>query len=338
MKAEFLYQYYQDNSRPLSNWVFGHFSTFAKIAAPIAPLVNFANRTPFIGSLMKYLLGVSPKRNLPQFNWQTLKQWHRKYQAKLTPSLPSKGKVYFFCDEFTKFNDALIGQKAILLLITLGYEVDIRNHADSGRTHISKGFLTEAQQFATENVATFAPLVSEQSPLVGLEPSAIHSFRDEYPRLVKGVEMIKQAKQLAQHTMTIEAFISREILAGHIDETVFKDEPKQILLHGHCHQKALDTIQNSAMALSLPKNYEVEVIPSGCCGMAGSFGYEKDHYELSMQVGELVLFPAVRAASEDILIAAPGTSCRHQISDGTQKKAFHPVEILLDALKNPIHV
>ena len=174
-------------------------------------------------------------------------------------------------------------------------------------------------------------MVTEETPLIGIEPSAILSFRDEYPRLVPLADR-EEAKALGQNALLIDEFLTREIQKGNITAADFTKAGKKILLHGHCHQKALAGVDASAWIVGLPENYSVEVIPSGCCGMAGSFGYEKEHFEVSMQVGELVLFPAVRSADADTIIAAPGTSCRHQIKDGTQRHAMHPVEVLYDAL------
>jgi Fe-S oxidoreductase len=168
-------------------------------------------------------------------------------------------------------------------------------------------------------------------PLLGVEPSAILSFRDEYPDLVRE-ELRAKAKQLAPNVFLIDEFLSREAAAGNIPASLFTTEKRQIKLHGHCQQKALSTPLHSKNILSLPANYSVEIIPSGCCGMAGSFGYEKEHYDLSMEIGEMVLFPAVRNAAEETIIAAPGTSCRHQVKDGTGRKSQHPVEILYEAL------
>jgi Fe-S oxidoreductase len=173
--------------------------------------------------------------------------------------------------------------------------------------------------------------VSAQTPLLGIEPSAILGFRDEYPVLA-GADLKNDAQALAKNCFMIDEFLAKEFEAGKIDRTLFTAEKKQLKLHGHCHQKALSSVDPTKKVLSIPQNYSVEVIPSGCCGMAGSFGYETEHYDISMQVGELVLFPAVRKAEEGTLIAAPGTSCRHQIKDGTGKTAQHPVEILLEAL------
>ncbi|HRW62856.1 MAG TPA: FAD-binding oxidoreductase, partial [Bacteroidales bacterium] len=173
--------------------------------------------------------------------------------------------------------------------------------------------------------------ISQESPLVGIEPSAILTFRDEYPDLV-GAELKSISIELGKNALMIDEFLKREIEAGKIRKEQFTDKIQKIKLHGHCQQKAVASTDPTKFLLSFPKNHSVEEIPSGCCGMAGSFGYEKEHYDVSMKIGELVLFPAVREAGADVLIAAPGTSCRHQIKDGTGKQALHPIEILYGAL------
>jgi Fe-S oxidoreductase len=191
--------------------------------------------------------------------------------------------------------------------------------------------MKEAKQLAISNVEMLKDIVSEDNPLIGIEPSAILSFRDEYPDLV-GKELKPAAVRLGKSALMFDEFIASEIEKGNILPEQFSKEPKKIKLHGHCHQKSIASIKPTVKMLSLPVNYKVEEIKSGCCGMAGSFGYEKEHYELSMKVGELVLFPAVRNAETDTLISAPGTSCRAQILDGTGRTAYHPIEILFDAL------
>jgi Fe-S oxidoreductase len=283
------------------------------------------------GGLLKKLLRIAPQRSLPALSKQTLQSWWRGQSASLHPIGKQRGRVFFFCDEFTNYNDAAIGQKAIQLLLQLGYEVQLIDHAHSGRAHISKGLLPRAKKLAEHNVEIFKSLISAQTPLIGVEPSAILSFRDEYPRLV-AAEHREAARGLAPNCLMVEEFIAREAGEGRITAADFDQTARRILLHGHCHQKAMAGIEATVLALSLPAGHHVEVIPSGCCGMAGSFGYEKEHYEVSMQVGELVLLPAVRKASAETLIAAPGTSCRHQIGDGAQRAALHPVEILHQAL------
>ncbi len=204
-------------------------------------------------------------------------------------------------------------------------------HRESGRTYLSKGLLREAKKLANENVRQLHNLVHDGAPLVGIEPSAILTFRDEYLDLVD--EPLRPAAEaLAQNCFQFDEFIAREVDAGRIDRAWFRTEKRVIKLHGHCHQKALASLVPTKKMLTLPVGYEVHLIRSGCCGMAGSFGYEVEHYDLSMQIGELVLFPTVRQQSGEVLIAAPGTSCRHQIKDGTGRIAQHPIEILYEAL------
>ena len=196
---------------------------------------------------------------------------------------------------------------------------------------MSKGLLRSAQKIANRNINLLYPLISENTPLIGIEPSAILTFRDEYIDLADETNYEK-ATSLSKNVFLIDEFIAAEIAKGKITKDLFTREKRTIKLHGHCQQKALSSVDVSARLLSLPENYTVEVIPSGCCGMAGSFGYEKEHYELSMKIGELVLLPAVRSSDSETIIAATGTSCRHQIKDGTGRKAKHPVEILYEAL------
>jgi Fe-S oxidoreductase len=239
-------------------------------------------------------------------------------------------KVLFFADEFTNYNDAHIGIKAISLLRSLGYDPVLTALSESGRTYLSKGLLNKARILAEKNVVQVMLMANKEIPLIGIEPSAILCFRDEYPELVRE-QYRSTARELSQYCFTIDEFIAREFEQGNISKDAFTKEKKAISFHGHCYQKALTGTQATRCMLSIPENYHVEEIPSGCCGMAGSFGYEKEHYELSMKVGELVLFPAVRAAASETLIVAAGTSCRHHLLHGTGKQAMHPVEVLFDA-------
>ncbi len=332
LKAEFLHQYYQTNGVPLRARAFANIARINSLGAMLPRLTNFFLSNGITGGLLKKVLAIAPERSLPPLAPVSLRQWFNKNRSRLTPNGPAKGTVYLFCDEFTNFNDAEIGIKAIKLLTHLGYTVHMPKHAESGRAHLSKGLLDDAQKLAAQNVATFHSLITPESPLIGIEPSAILSFRDEYPKLVRGAAQ-EQAKELAQNVFLIDEFLSSEAEKGNISSRQFTTETRTVLLHGHCHQKALASVAASAFLLSLPQNYQVEVIPSGCCGMAGSFGYEAEHYEVSMQVGELVLFPAVRKADAQTIIAAPGTSCRHQVKDGTGRDALHPVEVLWAAIR-----
>ncbi len=220
-----------------------------------------------------------------------------------------------------------------MLLNALGYEVRLTAHQESARTYLSKGLLRQARKIAYQNIQALAPLVSEEMPLIGIEPSAILSFRDEYIDLMRG-NMQPKAEKLAQHSFLLEEFLAAEIEAGHLHKEQFDNPEKRIIkVHGHCHQKALSSMTYTKKVLSFVPNCEMHLIPSGCCGMAGSFGYEQEHYEVSMQIGELVLFPALRSLPQDAWVVASGTSCRHQIKDGTDRKAMHLAEALWAMVK-----
>jgi FAD/FMN-containing dehydrogenase/Fe-S oxidoreductase len=325
LKAEFLQKYYDLHGIPMRSRLVAYLPRLNRLAMVFRPLSNFVMNT----SLLKKSIGFSTKREVPKLSKITLKRWVR--NGIPGPETESKGEIYLFNDEFTNYNESDIGIKAILLLTKLGYEVKIPKHKESGRTFLSKGLVKSSKKIAIENVSLLKEVVSEETPLVGIEPSAILAFRDEYPELVEK-ELQPAARDLAKNALLFEEFISAEIDKGNIDESDFTTDEKQILLHGHCQQKAVASTEPTRKMLSLPKNYTVKEIPSGCCGMAGSFGYEKEHYDLSMKIGEMILFPSVRKAEEQTLISAPGTSCRHQIKDGTGKQALHPVEVLYDAL------
>jgi Fe-S oxidoreductase len=215
----------------------------------------------------------------------------------------------------------------------LGYAVCMIDHPDSARTYLSKGLIREAKKIANQQVKIFSSIINHTTPLIGIEPSAILGFRDEFPELVDH-DLVEQSKAIAKNIFLFEEWFMREVGKGKIAKSAFTSAPKKIKIHGHCHQKSLASMLPVKLALSFPEHYEARLIPSGCCGMAGSFGYEQEHYDLSMKVGELVLFKAVREADEEILIAASGTSCRHQIKDGTGKRALHSIEILFSALKD----
>lgn len=324
MKAEFMQQYYHQNGLPFRSKLIGNFTKGMELASLTPWAYNLVFGTAFSRKIANKMVGFHPDRTMPLLNKFTF------------PKLSAAGKpfkqVYLFLDEFTKYNDGDIGSKLVLLLNKLGYKVIIPEHIESGRTYLSKGMVQEAQQIAIENVEKLKDCITAQTPLIGVEPSAILTFRDEYLELVPAA--LKQAaKNIAQNSFLFEEWFAKEIDAKNIQADSFTDKPQLIKLHGHCHQKALSSLIPSKKALSLPKNYEVQLIPSGCCGMAGSFGYETEHYDVSMKIGELVLFPTIRKQSEATIIAAAGTSCRHQIKDGTSRKAQHPIEILYNALK-----
>ena len=331
MKAEFLYQYQKANGSSLRSKAFANIDRINHWNSLIPSIYNKIVQTSWTAEIMKNMLGVAKSRSLPTIEG-SLYKWFLRNKNKFELEGNSKKEVYLFCDEFTKYNETSLGIKTVELLYALDYQVRIVKHPESGRAAISKGFLDRAKMLANQQIRIFKELISKETPLVGIEPSAILSFRDEYPKLVDN-DLVDQANIIKQHCLTIEEFISQEIQLKNINSSSFTEKAETILLHGHCHQKAMTGIDHSTWMLGLPKNYHVENIASGCCGMAGSFGYEKEHYEVSQQIGEMVLFPAIRSAKKAVIIAASGTSCRHQIKDGTSVKALHPIEILHAALK-----
>lgn len=325
LKAEFLYQYQKANGFSLRNRIFANNANLNRLGSILPSFTNFILNQSFV----KKSMGIASKRVVPHLAKITFRNWYenRKIEKK---HKPVNGKVYLFCDEFTNYYDVSVGIDAFELLTKLGYEVEIINHEESGRAFISKGFLEEAQVIANKNVALFSPIISENTPLIGIEPSAILTFRDEYLRLSRDKE---KAEELSKNVFTIEEFFKKEITSGKINSEQFSDVEKSIKIHGHCHQKSLSSIEATFVMLNLPKNSKVAIYNSGCCGMAGSFGYEKEHYQISMQMGEDTLFSKIRSTAETTEIAAAGTSCRHQIFDGTKRKALHPVTILRNCLK-----
>ncbi len=330
LKAEFLQHYYDANGVPFRARLIANFTRMSKLSSLVPALYNALINNSITGSLVKTVSGFSVKRSLPTISKQTLKNWYNHFDQHSVQ--PLNKKVYLFCDEFTNYTESHIGIKAVQLLNALGYEVIIPEHDESGRTWLSKGLVRRAKQIANRNIRVLSPLISAEHPLIGIEPSAILTFRDEYPDLADD-EALEAARQLSKHSYYIDEFLAREVKAGRITSDQFTDVPMQIKVHGHCQQKAVGSLSDTVNVLSLPRHYRVETIPSGCCGMAGSFGYEKEHYDLSMRIGELVLFPAVRSSAADCTVAAPGTSCRHQIKDGTGALAKHPVEVLYEALR-----
>lgn len=319
LKAEWQYQSYKTKPPSLRTRLIANFTnTIEKFEA-------FPWAYNLTRNLSKPVLGFASKRSIPKMGSTTLRKWFVK-SFKTSQTQYTK-KVYFFFDEFTNYLDVSIGKKAITLLDRLGYEVISIDHKPSGRAFLSKGFLEHAKAYAQANVSLFSDLLSDDAVLVGIEPSGILSFRDEYPDLLRG-EMKEKASKIASYAFTIEEFLSRELEEGlELGLANKKIKNQKVLIHGHCHQKALSSMVPTKKILKAV-GFDAQLIPSGCCGMAGSFGYEKEHFDVSMKVGELVLFPSVRKADKETIILASGTSCRHQILDGTGKVARHLVELL----------
>ncbi len=332
-KAELLYQYNKENGVSLQNKIFAKSSKLNKNASRYPKLANWFFLNYFTSKIIKNVSGIHPKRSLPNISSESFTKLFKKTNTERFTSnlnrIKGNRNVLLFIDEFSNYLDAEIALDSFLLLTGLGYKVTIIDELDSARALISKGFLEEAKTQANKNIEFLKNKVSETIPLIGIEPSAILSFRDEYIRLADDKD---SAKAISKNTFLIEEFLAMEIEKGNIFSAQFTSEEKKIKIHSHCHQKSLSNQKVTFDILNLPTNYKPTIILSGCCGMAGSFGYEKDHYDISMKIGELNLFPAVRKASSETIITANGTSCRHQIMDGTGRKALHPVTVLLEAL------
>ncbi len=324
IKAEFLQHYYDEHGIPFRSRLIAYLPRLGRLAMAFRPITNFILNQKWF----KSAIGFHPDRTIPGYAKQSLQAW----QKKNGQHNGNKGKVYFFADEFTNLQEPGIGIKAILLLNRLGYAVEIPKHRESSRTFLSKGLVREAQKIAIDNILLLGKLITDETPLIGLEPSTILTFRDEYPDLASA-ELKETAVNIGKNALLFEEFFVKEMEKGNITADQFTDAKREIKLHGHCQQKAVASTLPTRRMLSLPVNYSVQEIKSGCCGMAGSFGYEKEHHQLSMQIGEMVLFPEVRRSDDSITITAPGTSCRHHIKDGTGKTAVHPVEIMFEALK-----
>ena len=332
LRSEILQQKYDVSGMPLRSFAVSYMATVEQLGHLVWPIYNLFASWSFSSNIIKRIIKFTTERDIPTLSRVTMRKAVKR-ECRKSHQQATKGKVFLFADEFTNFQEAELGLTFAKLLLHLGYEVEIPKHVESGRAAISKGNLKLAKKFALKNVNLLKDKISEQTPLVGIEPSCILSFRDEYPDLVPA-EMRQQAKALGSNALLFDEFIMREVAAGHITSNDFKDDAVDIWLHGHCHQKALVGTEKTVQAFKLLSGAKVHVIPSGCCGMAGSFGYEKEHYKTSLAIGEMVLFPTIRKAVTNAdgvtpcIVSAPGTSCRQQILDGTGVHAVHPIEIL----------
>ena len=332
LRSEILQQKYDVSGMPLRSFAVSYMATVEQLGHIVWPFYNLFASWKFSSNIIKNIIKFSSERDIPTLSRVTMRTAVKR-ESRRHKSQATKGKVFLFADEFTNFQEAELGLTFAKLLLHLGYEVEIPKHVESGRAAISKGNLKLAKKYALKNVNLLKDKISEQMPLVGIEPSCILSFRDEYPDLVPA-EMRQQAKELGRNALLFDEFIMREVAAKRISAADFKTETVEIWLHGHCHQKALVGTEKTVQAFKLLSGAKIHVIPSGCCGMAGSFGYEKEHYKTSLAIGEMVLFPTIRKAVSNAdgvtpcIVSAPGTSCRQQILDGTGVHAVHPIEIL----------
>lgn len=326
LKSEVLFQKGKSFKRTSQDKRVAHFYRGLQKAYPFRKLLK--SILPVAKPLLKNMMNIPPQRSIPLPDNQRFTIWLQHHKS--PPSPKQKRKILLLIDEFHEFTETHVPQKAWQLLEKLGYSVSRAEVTESGRTYISKGFLAEFKTLAQKNINTLFAQLSPDTDIVGIEPSAILTFRDEYLDIFDGSVQVK-AERISNSCFTFEEFIAKEYHAGHITSDSFTDQIRSITFHGHCYQKALSNTSHTQTALQIPIHYRVREIPSGCCGMAGSFGYE--NAEISMKIGELVLFPAVRSTSEEVHLCAPGTSCRQQINDGTGRSAQHPAVILFDALK-----
>lgn len=330
LKYEFLQQYHDAHGLPLATRAMGNIGKLAPLAQRLAPVANALLPLPPVRWLMEKVVGVDARRVLPRYSRQRFDTWFKGREAGVAGAAAagaaSGRQVALFADTWTQFNEPGPGKATVEVLEALGYEVELVPYGCCGRPQISKGLLREAQGMARANVERLQEYIERGVPVVGLEPSCVAAFRDDYPDLVPG----EATRQVAANVRMVEDFLAKEWTRGHLDpKQHFVKSAEPLKFHGHCQQKAVLGTSGSAAVLGWVAQ-SVEVIDAGCCGMAGSFGYS--HHDVSMTIGESRLFPAVRSHTGEV--AATGFSCRHQIHDGTGRSAVHPIEVLVDRLKD----
>jgi FAD/FMN-containing dehydrogenase/Fe-S oxidoreductase len=329
LKYEFLAHYYEAHGTPLRARLFANIERLNQVGCALAPLSTSIANLGVSRWFMEKIVGIDRRRSLPPFARQTFERWFRKRVPMTGGS--AQGRVILFHDTFMNYNYPEIGKAAVAVLERAGYEVMLVAKKCCGRPMISKGMLEEARANAIHNVNLLAPYAEQGIPIIGCEPSCILTLRDEYPDLVSD----KRVEAVAAKSFMIEEFLAQLQAQGKLS-IAFKDVRRKLLLHGHCHQKALIGTGPSLSVLRLPPGFEVEEVDSGCCGMAGSFGFEHEHYDISRAIGSRRLFPAVeakiRATNGDFDVVAAGVSCRQQVEHFTGKRPKHLVEVLAEAL------
>jgi FAD/FMN-containing dehydrogenase/Fe-S oxidoreductase len=323
LKYEFLDHYHRANGLPLRNRLFGGIETLNRMGSRLAPVSNWVANSSLNRWLMEVVAGIDRRRPLPVFARETFESWYRSHKAE---GDGSKGEVVLFHDTFNNFNTPNVAIAAARFLERSDYRVVLVDKKCCGRPMISKGMLHQAKENSAWNVDKLAPYAEKGTPILGLEPSCLLTLRDEYPEFIR----TGAAKKVAENSFLIEEFVVREQKQGRLSLNS-SGTRKKALLHGHCHQKALvGTAPTVAMLKAA--GYEVTEVDSGCCGMAGSFGFEKEHYDLSRKIGNRRLAPAVKAVGADVEIVAPGISCRQQIDHLAGRRAKHPAELLWEVL------
>jgi FAD/FMN-containing dehydrogenase/Fe-S oxidoreductase len=330
LKAEFLHAYHADRRRPVGHLLVKHVHRLLPLAARFAGVNNWLARRPWVRRMMESTAGIDRRRSLPELHREHFRNWFARRAAGV--SRPVRGAnhrsahagrspVVLLDDCFTTFHEPQIGRAAVTLLERVGFTVELAGVC-CGRAMLSKGFLTDARRLAVEGIAKLDRYAAAGVPILGVEPSCLLALADEWPELVPGVA----AKRVAAAAELADAWLARQVSDGGLSLDVPALSAKA-LFHGHCHQKALVGVAGSVAALGLVPGLDVTALDAGCCGMAGAFGYEVDHYDVSVAVANLELVPAVRANPDAVLIAT-GTSCRHQLRDLTGRTALHPLEVL----------
>ena len=325
LKYEYLAHYYGKHGFPIRSYLFGYIGILARIVSTFAPISNWIANSSINRWFLDCFLGVDRRRKLPEFTSLTFSKWFRKHRSPNNV----KGTVVLFNDTFSEYEEPDIAIAATKILESAGYEVVLETKkVCCGRPLISKGFLKQAKENARKNIEVLLPYVENEIPIVGIEPSCILSFRDDYLDLLPG----KDAQRVANNVFMLEEFLALRAREGDLDLR-FSSENRKIWLHGHCHQKALVGTEATLEVLRLAENFDVNEIPSGCCGMAGSFGYEKEHYEVSKAIGQSRLFDVIEQIADTDEVVAVGTSCRHQIADFTKHQARHWTEVLIEVIE-----
>jgi Fe-S oxidoreductase len=332
LKSEFVQHYYEEKGTPLRAWALGRIAPLSVLATAFAPLSNWMMQR----SLFKRVMNVAPERTMPAFTFNTFEKWwrnHAHHPSGEGHGVGERRKAVLFVDTFTRYNHPHIGIDAVEVLERAGVEVIIPPWKCCGRPMLSQGQPKAMLDSARFNVATLAPYAKQGIPILGLEPSCISAFKDDYLDLIPGEDTSAVAKAFTSvEEFLISNFGLSKIPAGRIESSEIENRKSKILLHGHCHQKSSYGTKGTRAALA-QTGCEVSEIDSTCCGMAGAFGYEAEHYAVSQQVGELSVLPAVRNAPEGTLIVAPGTSCRDQIQHFTGRQALHPIEVIARRLR-----
>ncbi len=327
LKAEWQHAYYAEHRRPFGHKLAANIHRLNRVGSAVAPFANWMNRRRLARWMMELLTGFDRRRPLPRLEWNHLRRWFRRRKIAGTLRVPKK--VILFDDCFTTFNEPNVGRAAVEVLEAAGYTVELANPICCGRAMISKGFLKEARELVRSQVADLAKRVADGTPILGLEPSCLLTLSDEWPELVPG----EDANRVAAAVHLADEWLGQKLVANECKLPMIATG-EQCLFHGHCHQKALVGVKGSATTLGQVPGLSVKVLDTGCCGMAGAFGYEKEHFDLSVQIAGQELLPAL-AAQPQAMVAATGTSCRHQIRDLTGRQALHPIEVIRNALVDP---